>query len=76
MAVKCLGNCVTCEALQNGEVDEVVCPLRVQMIRIERIETKMTKVLSLLENGNEKVEKLSQSVAVEIAEETEEDPEL
>lgn len=76
MAVKCLGNCVTCEALQNGEVDEIVCPLRVQMIRVERIEAKMTKVLSLLENGNVKTEKASQSVEVEIAEESEKNPEL
>lgn len=74
MAVKCLGNCLTCEALQNGEVDEIVCPLRVQMIRTERIEVKLAKLLSLLENENVKNEKVLQSVEVEIGE-GEEDPE-
>ncbi|MEF9922993.1 MAG: hypothetical protein RR854_00265 [Muribaculaceae bacterium] len=70
MAVKCLGNCLTCEALKNGEVDEVVCPLRVQMIRIERIEAKMTKVLSLLENSSVKPVKPYQSIEVELEEST------
>lgn len=70
MAVKCLGNCLTCEALQNGDVDEIVCPLRVQMIRIERIELRLTRVLSLLENNSVKSVKSSQSVEVELEEST------
>lgn len=71
---KCLGNCFTCEALKDGRADEVVCPIRVQMVRTERIEVKLAKLLSLLENGNVKNEKVLQSVEVEIGE-GEEEPE-
>lgn len=73
---KCLGNCFTCEALKDGRADEIVCPIRVQMVRTERIEAKMTKILLLLENGNVKNEKVLQSVEVEIGEGEEEAEEV
>ncbi|MEG0560712.1 MAG: hypothetical protein RR513_09395 [Muribaculaceae bacterium] len=45
MAIQCLGNCVTCEALANNEVDIIICPLRIIMARTARIEDKINKLL-------------------------------
>lgn len=66
MALKCLGNCFTCEHLANGEVDEVVCPVRISMIYMKSVDVKVSKVLAMLESTDTKTEKQIKSAMVEI----------
>lgn len=65
-ALKCLGNCTTCEHLANGDVDEVVCPVRVSMLYIRGVDAKVSKVLEMLESADSKEVKSVKSVFVEI----------
>lgn len=71
MALKCLGNCVTCEHLANDEVDELICPVRVSMIYMKSVDAKVSKVLSMLESSNSNPIKPLKSALVVIEEEEE-----
>lgn len=73
MALKCLGNCVTCEHLSNGEVDEVICPVRVSMIYMKSVDAKVSKVLAMLESADTKPEKQVKSALVIVGSEEEEE---
>lgn len=66
MAVKCLGNCFSCEHLAAGEVDEVTCPIRVNMIYTKSVDTKVSKILDFLEKGQAKSKKDTKAVEVEV----------
>lgn len=72
MALKCLGNCFTCEHLANGEVDEVVCPVRISMIYMKSVDVKVSKVLAMLESTDVKSEKQVKSALVIVDSEEEE----
>lgn len=65
-ALKCLGNCSTCEHLVNGDVDEVICPLRVSMIYIRGVDAKINRVLEMLESAESKTGKSIKFALVEV----------
>lgn len=58
MAIQCLGNCANCKYLEDGSVDAVVCPTRVNMEYLKRLDLKIDILSSLLKELNEKVKEI------------------
>lgn len=46
----CLGDCQTCQALLEGRVDPIECPIRILMGRTARLEKTLNSIIGLLQN--------------------------
>lgn len=45
----CLGDCQTCQALLEGRVDPIECPIRILMGRTSRLEKTLNSIIGLLQ---------------------------
>lgn len=45
----CLGDCQTCQALLEGRVDPIECPIRILMGRTARLEKALSGIVSMIQ---------------------------
>lgn len=52
MNIECMGDCLKCEYLTNGDVD-LRCPSRMLMLRTSRIEKTLSQIIEIVKNKKE-----------------------